>query len=96
VLVAALLMLGCAKPAPVLVPALAPGPEMQYKWKMVSEEMEGDYMTYWSQQFADEMSEWSDGQIEITVYPYGTLGEITDQIFSTQMGTIQFSMSDYA
>jgi len=69
---------------------------MQYKWKMVSEEMEGDYMTYWSQQFADEMSEWSDGQIEITVYPYGTLGEITDQIFSTQMGTIQFSMSDYA
>ncbi|MCD6300422.1 MAG: hypothetical protein J7L78_04580 [Dehalococcoidales bacterium] len=76
VLVAALLMLGCAKPAPA--PAPAPAPEMQYKWKMVSEEMEGDYMTYWSQQFADEMSEWSDGQIEITVCPYGTLGEITD------------------
>ena len=41
--------------------------------KLASEEIEGDFMTVWANNFADHMKKWSDGKIDITVYPYGTL-----------------------
>jgi len=61
---------------------------------MVSEEVPEDFMTTWCQSFADEMYDWSDGQIEITVYPYGTLGGLKDIQELCQMGEVQFSMTD--
>ncbi|MBT3487740.1 MAG: C4-dicarboxylate ABC transporter substrate-binding protein, partial [Desulfobacula sp.] len=42
------------------------------KIKMASEDIEGDFMTTWGQKFSDEMKTWSDGKIDITVYPYGS------------------------
>ncbi len=43
----------------------------EYNWKLVSEEVDGDFMTDWAHEFAKQMKEWSDGKINIEVYPYG-------------------------
>lgn len=66
------------------------------KAKLASEEIEGDFMTVWARKFADHMKEWSDGKIEIEVYPYGSLGETGDINELAQLGVVQFVFSDYA
>ena len=40
------------------------------KAKLASEEIEGDFMTVWAKNFSDHMKKWSDGKIDISVYPY--------------------------
>lgn len=66
------------------------------KAKLASEEIEGDFMTVWAEKFADHMLEWSDGKIQIEVYPYGTLGALGDINELCQMGVVDFVFSDYA
>ncbi len=66
------------------------------KAKLASEEIEGDFMTVWAEKFADHMREWSDGKIDIEVYPYGTLGALGDINELCQMGVVEFVFSDYA
>ena len=66
------------------------------KAKLASEEIEGDFMTVWANKFADHMKEWSDGKIEIEVYPYGTLGATGDINELAQLGVVQAVFSDYA
>jgi TRAP-type C4-dicarboxylate transport system substrate-binding protein len=63
--------------------------------KFASEEIEGDFMTVWAENFADEMREWSDGQIDIAVYPYGTLGDTRDINELCQIGVVEFVFSDF-
>jgi len=66
------------------------------KAKLASEEIEGDFMTVWARNFSEHMKKWSDGKIDITVYPYGTLGATGDINELAQMGVVQFVFSDYA
>ncbi len=66
------------------------------KAKLASEEIEGDFMTVWARKFSDHMKEWSDGKIDIEVYPYGTLGNTGDINELAQMGVVQFVFSDHA
>lgn len=66
------------------------------KAKLASEEIEGDFMTVWANNFADHMRKWSDGKIDITVYPYGTLGATGDINELAQLGVVDFVFSDYA
>ena len=66
------------------------------KAKLASEEIEGDFMTVWANKFADHMKAWSDGKIEIEVYPYGTLGATGDINELAQLGVVQAVFSDYA
>lgn len=66
------------------------------KAKLASEEIEGDFMTVWANNFADHMREWSDGKIDIEVYPYGTLGATGDINELCQLGVVEFVFSDYA
>jgi TRAP-type C4-dicarboxylate transport system substrate-binding protein len=63
--------------------------------KFASEEIEGDFMTVWAENFADEMRDWSDGQIDIIVYPYGTLGDTRDINELCQIGVVEFVFSDF-
>ena len=65
------------------------------KIKMASEDIEGDFMTTWGQKFSDEMKTWSDGKIDITVYPYGSLGDIRDINELCQYGVVGSVFSDY-
>lgn len=67
----------------------------KYEWKLVSEEVDGDFMTDWAHRFADEMEKWSNGNIHIEVYPYGTLGGERDINELCQLGEVEFVMSDY-
>ncbi|MEA3230300.1 MAG: TRAP transporter substrate-binding protein DctP [Thermodesulfobacteriota bacterium] len=66
------------------------------KAKLASEEIKGDFMTVWAENFAEHMKKWSDGKIDITVYPYGTLGATGDINELAQMGVVQYVFSDYA
>jgi tripartite ATP-independent transporter DctP family solute receptor len=66
------------------------------KAKLASEEIEGDFMTVWARNFADYMKKWSGGKIDVTVYPYGTLGATGDINELCQLGVVDFVFSDYA
>ncbi len=70
------------------------GPRVQARF--ASGEIEGDFMTVWSRNFADHMREWSGDRIDIEVFPYGTLGTSGDINELAQMGVIEFVFSDYA
>lgn len=66
------------------------------KSKLATEDLEGDFMTVWSQKFSKEMKDWSDGKIDITVFPYGSLGDTRDINELCQLGVIDFVVTDYA
>jgi tripartite ATP-independent transporter DctP family solute receptor len=66
------------------------------KAKLASEEIEGDFMTVWANNFAKHMQEWSGGKVDINVYPYGTLGATGDINELAQLGVVEFVFSDYA
>ncbi|MEA3298446.1 MAG: TRAP transporter substrate-binding protein DctP, partial [Chloroflexota bacterium] len=66
-----------------------------YKWKMISEEVQGDPMTVFAERFAELVEKKSNGRIEIEVYPYGTLGGERDIVELVQMGEIELGSVDY-
>ncbi len=66
------------------------------KARLASEEIEGDFMTVWAHNFNKHMQQWSNGKIEINVYPYGTLGATGDINELCQMGVVEYVFSDYA
>ena len=66
------------------------------KAKLATEDLEGDFMTVWSQKFSEEMKSWSDGKIDITVFPYGSLGDTRDINELCQFGVIDYVVTDYA
>lgn len=67
----------------------------EYTWRLVSAEVEGDFMTDWAHEFADRMAEWSDGNIKIEIYPYGTLGGERDIVELCQLGEVELLLADY-
>jgi TRAP-type C4-dicarboxylate transport system substrate-binding protein len=66
------------------------------KAKFASGEIEGDFMTVWGNRFADHMRETTDGGLDITVYPYGSLGDTRDLNELAQLGVMHFVFTDYA
>ncbi len=71
-------------------------PAKVIKAKLASEEIEGDFMTVWANNFADYMREETDGQYDLEVYPYGTLGDTRDINELAQIGVVEFVFSDFA
>jgi TRAP-type C4-dicarboxylate transport system substrate-binding protein len=76
----------------LVLPAQA---QVEYNWKMVSAEVEGDPMTVFAHRYAELVKEKSGGRIEIEVYPYGTLGGERDLVELVQMGEIELGSADY-
>lgn len=66
------------------------------KAKLASEEIEGDFMTVWANNFADYMREETDGQFDLEVYPYGTLGDTRDINELAQIGVVEYVFTDFA
>lgn len=66
------------------------------KAKLASEEIEGDFMTVWAENFADYMREETNGQYDLEVYPYGTLGDTRDINELAQIGVVEFVFTDFA
>jgi tripartite ATP-independent transporter DctP family solute receptor len=71
------------------------GTSGSYSWKFASAEIEGDFMTVFAKKFADEMKSWSGGKIDISVFPFGTLGQERDIHELAQTNTVQFVFSDF-
>ena len=88
VLILAMLVTGCGR--------RGDGSAATIQAKFASEELEGDFMTVWANRFADAMRESSEGDIEITVFPFGTLGDTRDINELAQLGVIEFVFSDFA
>ncbi len=68
----------------------------QLNAKLTTADLEGDFITTWSNKFSDEMKAWSGGKIDIEVYPYGSLGDTRDIAELTQLGITEFVVTDYA
>ncbi|AFG38275.1 TRAP transporter substrate-binding protein DctP [Spirochaeta africana] len=64
--------------------------------RLASEEIEGDFMTVWAEYFAEHMYEETDGQFQLDVYPFGTLGDNRDINELAQIGVVEFVFSDFA
>ena len=64
--------------------------------RLASEEVEGDFMTVWANNFADYMREETDGAYQLDVYPYGSLGDTRDINELAQLGVVEFVFSDFA
>jgi TRAP-type C4-dicarboxylate transport system substrate-binding protein len=64
--------------------------------KLASEEIEGDFMTVWANNFADYMREETNGQYDLEVYPYGSLGDTRDINELAQIGVVEYVFSDFA
>jgi len=64
--------------------------------KLASEEIEGDFMTVWANNFADHMREVTDGAYDLEVYPYGSLGDTRDINELAQLGVVEYVFSDFA
>jgi TRAP-type C4-dicarboxylate transport system substrate-binding protein len=64
--------------------------------KMASAEIEGDFMTVWANRFASHLREETDGKYDITVYPYGSLGDTRTLNELAQIGAVELVFTDYA
>lgn len=64
--------------------------------KFATEEIEGEMMTVFAHKFADDMKSWSDGKINIDIFPYGSLGGTRDIAESAQLGVIEYVFTDSA
>ncbi len=64
--------------------------------RLASEEIEGDFMTVWAENFSEHMYDWSDGMFQLDVYPMGTLGDLRDINELAQLGVVEYVFSDFA
>lgn len=60
-------------------------------WKYAIEVVEGDVEDIYAKEFKRRIEEKTNGDIHVTVYPFGTLGEAGDLTELTAEGVIQFS-----
>ena len=91
----ALVLVACAAPAPAPTPAPAPAPApTTYSWRLAhSSPQTGDNCdSVYSTWFKEEMEEWSNGQIEITIYPNQTLGTAKEQTELVQSNDLEFNL----
>ena len=64
--------------------------------RLASEEIEGDFMTVWAENFGDFMREETNGGYDLDVYPYGTIGDTRDINELAQLGVVEYVFSDFA
>ncbi len=64
--------------------------------RLASEEVEGDFMTVWANNFSDYMREETDGVYQLDVYPFGSLGDNRDINELAQLGVVEYVFSDFA
>ncbi len=70
--------------------------EEEINAKLASEEVEGDFMTVWANNFSDYMKEETNGMYNLEVYPYGSLGDTRDINELAQIGVVEYVFSDFA
>jgi len=66
------------------------GPEL---WRFAIEETQGSVQDAYAREFARRIAERTGGEVEVKVYPYGTLGTSDDLTEQLRMGSLQFAMA---
>lgn len=59
------------------------------EWRIALEEIEGSIQHRYAERFAEEIEQRTDGEIQVTIYPYGAVGTIEDLYEQLQDGAIQ-------
>ncbi|SDO42955.1 DctP family TRAP transporter solute-binding subunit [Alkalicoccus daliensis] len=62
------------------------------EWRFVVEETQGQVQYVYAQEFADLVSEKSDGALTIDVYEFGALGSEVDQVEQLTDGVVEFAI----
>ena len=63
-------------------------------WTLAHEENDGEMMDIYAKAFADALNEVSGGQVQLDIYPNGTLGDNQDLFDSVVNGTVDFCITD--
>lgn len=63
-------------------------------WRLAHEENEGEMMDIYAKAFASALNEVSGGQIQLDLYPNGTLGDNQDLFDSVVNGSVDFCITD--
>ena len=74
------------------VMAAAPSWGAQYRWKLVSEEIAESVADLYAQEFGRILKEKSGGEIELEIFPNGTLGTPTEMFELVLDGAVQFGL----
>jgi tripartite ATP-independent transporter DctP family solute receptor len=62
-------------------------------WRFAIEEAAGSVQDAYAQEFKRRIEERSSGEVQVKVYPYGTLGTSDDITEQLRMGSLQFAMA---
>jgi TRAP-type transport system periplasmic protein len=95
VLAVSLALMGCSEEETATAPA-EDAPQRIVNARLASEEIEGDFMTVWAENFAEYMADATNGGYNLDVYPYGTLGDTRDINELAQLGVVEWVFSDFA
>ena len=68
------------------------GDTTTYSWKMAHEEYDGDMQDVYCKEFAQKLSEKSNGRITLDIYPVGQIGDALQQCELLQNGGIEFAI----
>ncbi len=63
------------------------------QWRFAIEETRGSVQDGYAQRFKELIEERTNGEVEVKVYPYGTLGTSDHVTELVRMGTVQFAMA---
>jgi len=66
----------------------------KYNWRLAHEEKDDGFMGSYAREFKKRLAEKSNGQINLDVYPSGTLGTSEDLVELVQQGAIDFNFAD--
>lgn len=63
------------------------------EWKFALEEIEGSVQDMYAQKFKEMVEQRTDGDVEVTIYPYGQLGTSADLTELAQSGVVQLTFA---
>ncbi|MFP4648966.1 MAG: TRAP transporter substrate-binding protein DctP [Halorhodospira sp.] len=87
-IIVATMLLGCL--------ALAAPLHAAEQWRVALEEVEGSIQHRYAERFAERIEAQTDGEVEVEILPYGTIGEMGDIYEQLQSGAVQFAFGSGA
>ncbi len=76
----------------VLIAFATPSFAAKYNWKMASEEIAESVADLYAHEFARLLKEKSGGEIQLDIFPHGTLGTPTEMFEQTLTGAVEFCL----
>ncbi len=66
------------------------------QWRIALEEVEGSIQYQYAERFAEEVEARTDGDVQVELFPYGTIGEMEDIYEQLQANAVQFAFGSGA